>query len=276
MRILSILKVMDFCHRMKTQLPLIIIVIIIIIIIIILLVFCLVYVHKVSSFPTNSTEQSYFREAGSCSASLDSPFMGLETSFIRPHHWTLSWGQWMQFRPSPVTGSNWVCCLSLKHLFTYIVSCLEVICQDFCLFKTFSCSCIRFKGHSLREDINGSDILKKVRLAQPETVNECALYYQKKWCDNRCQITAWGWVLSPVNIAWSSRKRSPTLNEADLYDSWYSGWQCHTPGPLYFFFPLVHAIASWKVWINREMTGLASRIWFQAETNILYLPSQLL
>ena len=51
------------------------------------------------------------------------------------------------------------------------------------------------------------------------------------------------------------------------------------PAHYTFFFTFASSsllsIARWKVWINREMTGLASRIWFQEETKILYLPSQL-
>ena len=171
-------------------------------------VFCLVCVQLSSSFLTNSTELR-------CSASLEILLSwGLEASFTRPHHWTLSWGQWMQFRPSRYWFK-----MGLVLVFTTYVPLhyLVGICRDFCLFKTFSdpvhASELRPQSH--RRQINGSVIWgggDVFRLAQHEADAACAVYYQKKLCDNRCRITAWGWVVSRLIISSSRRKRSLTLN----------------------------------------------------------------
>ena len=124
----------------------------------------------------------------------------------------------------------YICSLTLSRVFNYLPGFLSF--QNIFSF----CSCIRVKATvSQKTDYWFWYSEKKngvFRWAQHEADSERAVFYQKKWCDNRCQITAWGWVVLRVNISSSRRKRSPALSETDLCESWYSGWECHIPGPL--------------------------------------------
>jgi len=192
-------------------------------------VFCLVYIQLSSSFPADSTELS-------CSASLEILF---------------SWG-WKLHSQGPTTEpvpevsecspgflpllvqNGFGACLynicspSLSRVFNYL--------PGFLSFQNIfsSCSCIRVKTTVSQKTLLVLIFWKRVcfywhNLRQILNV-QCIT--RKKCCNNRCLITAWGWVVSRVNISSSRRKRSPTLNETDLYERWYSEWECHIPGPL--------------------------------------------